>query len=206
MLRSFATSGFCILVIIAGGCTANRVSDVDPEAREEIGYAATARYSPAAAPAATPAPTATPAPAAQGSSASAAVPASATVPPSAGGTTVVVAPAAPGTATPTGTAALAAQSSNRAQVAAVDYPRLKELEILNLTPLALTTPSLWVNAAYVRKLPTIPPQGSVKVKYAGLLQAGQPANDFAASGQLVTKVELQTDQGMIAALGPAIKR
>jgi hypothetical protein len=180
--------------MIAGGCTANRVSDVDPEAREAIGYAATARYTPAAGPAAAPAP------AVQAAPVSSATPASATISPSAGGTTVTVTPVAPAAT------ASAAQPANRPQVAAVDYPSLKELEILNLTPVALTTPALWVNAAYVRKLPTIPPQGSVRVKYAGLLQAGQPANDFAASAQPVTKVELQTDQGLVPVLGPALKR
>jgi hypothetical protein len=137
----------CVMVLAGGACTTRNVAQVDPEAREAIGYAATARYTE-------------------------------------GGV----------------------QRSDRAQVAAVDYPKLKELEILNLRETALTSPTLWVNGAYVRRLPTIAPKGAAKVKYGALLQAGQPGVDFAAADQPVTKVELQTDQGMVTVQGPAIKR
>jgi hypothetical protein len=98
------------------------------------------------------------------------------------------------------------QRSDRLQVAAVDHPNSKEIELINLTPNAVPSPSVWVNGAYVRRLPTIPPQGTATVKYAGLLQAGQPANDFAIARQTVTKVELQTGEGLFTVLGPAIKR
>ena len=98
------------------------------------------------------------------------------------------------------------QRSEKVQVAVVDHPDSNQIELINLTPNAILSPTVWVNGAYVRRLPTLAPQGTATVKYAGLLQAGQPANDFASSKQPLVKVEIQTSEGLFTVLGPAIKR
>ena len=90
--------------------------------------------------------------------------------------------------------------------AAVDHPRDKQIEVLNLSDNAVTTPTVWVNGAYLRQLATLPPRGAVSIRYSELLQAGQTANDFERAAQTVTKVELQSGGSLYSVLGPAVKR
>lgn len=111
------------------------------------------------------------------------------------------------TATPAAAAATpAATAASTATAAAVDYPKSKELEILNLTDSAITDARVWVNGAYVRRVGTIPPRGSVLIRYGNLLRAGQAAEDFTMVRQSVAKVELETAQGLLPVAGPAVKR
>jgi hypothetical protein len=139
-----AALGIALLTV---GCTADRPSQVEPDTRAAIGYAATARY-----------------------------------------------PTTP------------AQRSDQTVAAVVNYPSTKQIEILNLSQNAIPTPSVWVNGAYVRRIQTIPPQGTVTLRYANLLQAGQAQNDFSMMQQPVTKVEIETNNGFYTVLGPAVKR
>ena len=93
-----------------------------------------------------------------------------------------------------------------APAAAVDYPRQKELEIYNLGDSDIVDARIWVNGAYVRRVGTIPPRGSVMVLHANLLKAGQASEDFTMVRQPVTKVEIETPQGLYPVSGPAIKQ
>jgi hypothetical protein len=146
--RSLALAAAALgLAFVTVGCTADRPSQVEPDTRAAIGYAATAHY-----------------------------------------------PSTP------------AQRSDQVLAAAVNYPSTKQIEILNLTQNAIPTPSVWVNGVYVRRIETIPPQGSVTLRYANLLQAGQAQNDFSMMQQPVTKVEMETSSGFYQVLGPAVKR
>ena len=83
---------------------------------------------------------------------------------------------------------------------------MKELEIINFSPNAIPSATVWVNGAYVRRIGTISPYGSARINYANLLVAGQPSVDFSATQQPVTKVELETPDGFYPVLGPAVKR
>jgi hypothetical protein len=98
------------------------------------------------------------------------------------------------------------QATTAVLAAAIDYPREKSIEILNLSDNAIATPTLWVNGNYLRQLATIPPRGAIAVRYAGLLQSGYTAMDFERANQPVTKVELHTTGGLYQVLGPAVKR
>lgn len=100
----------------------------------------------------------------------------------------------------------AMNSTANVLLAALDYPNQHKLDVLNLSDSAVPDPSLWINGAYVRKLPTIPPRGTVTINYSGVLQAGQTANDFERAGQTVTQVEIQANNGLYRVLGPAVRR
>jgi hypothetical protein len=132
---------------VMSGCAADRPSQVDPDTRAAIGYAANAHY-PSSQP----------------------------------------------------------QRSDKYVAGAVNYPSMKELEIINFSPNALASATVWVNGAYVRRAGTIAPYGAVRLNYANLLQAGQPSNDFSMYQQPVTKVEMETPDGFFTVLGPAVKR
>jgi hypothetical protein len=89
--------------------------------------------------------------------------------------------------------------------AAVDHRNIRQLEILNLSDNAVANPTLWVNGTYVREIPTLAPRGTHTVRYDGLLQAGQPENDFREANQSVTRVEIQTNGNLHNVLGPVRK-
>jgi len=87
----------------------------------------------------------------------------------------------------------------------VDDRENDEIQILNLSDNAIPDPTIWVNGTYVRRVPTIAPRGSSTIGYSGLLQAGQTAMDFKRANQPVTKVELQTADGLFQVQGPSRK-
>ena len=97
-------------------------------------------------------------------------------------------------------------ATDRVQVAVLADPDDNELKLLNLSDNAITTPTLWVNGAYVRQIPTLPPRGTHTVPYETLLQAGNTANDFDRANQAVVKAELETGEGLFTVLGPAIEQ
>ena len=133
-----------MIVVVVAGCATKRVSGVDPEARQQIGYAATATY--------------------------------------------------PGNPY---------QRPDKVNAsAAVDHED-EEIQIYNLSDNAIVSPKVWVNGAYVRQLPTIGPRAAATVEYRGLLQAGEPSMDFKRAGQAVSKVEIQTADGLFTVQGPS---
>src|SRR5207253_66524 len=87
---------------------------------------------------------------------------------------------------------------DKVQAAAVVDRDKQEIQILNLSDNAIASPTVWVNGAYVRRVPTIQPRGSTVIKFEGLLQAGQTSMDFKRADQPVTKVEIQTADGLFA--------
>ena len=89
------------------------------------------------------------------------------------------------------------------QVAALDNPDAHELELLNLTDNSIPASSVWVNGAFVKRIASIPPRGTLKVKYSELLEAGRSVNDLQSVGQIARKVEIQTPQGLMAVQGPS---
>ena len=93
--------------------------------------------------------------------------------------------------------------SSDIKVAAIDNPNMDQLELLNLTDNSIPASTLWVNGAFVRRIPTIPPRGTLVVKYAELLEAGRGTQDLKSVNQQARKVELQTQQGLIAVQGPS---
>jgi hypothetical protein len=97
-------------------------------------------------------------------------------------------------------------ATQRVMTAALAQPRDNQLRILNLSDNAITTPTVWVNGAYLRQIPTLAPRGSQTVPYETLLQAGNTANDFERANQSVVKVELETGEGLFTVLGPSIEQ
>ena len=89
------------------------------------------------------------------------------------------------------------------QVAAIDDPKDHELELLNLTDNSIPASTLWVNGAFVKRIPALAPRGTLKVKYSELLEAGRGTNDLKSVGQAARKIELQTAQGLMAVQGPS---
>ena len=98
-----------------------------------------------------------------------------------------------------------AASSDRVQAAAVDHPDLKEVEIFNLADQSIPAARVWVNGNFLAQINSIPPRGSVIVKYSNLLEAGRAVNDLKQLQQPVRKVELQTREGLFKVQGPAMK-
>ena len=94
-------------------------------------------------------------------------------------------------------------NSSDFQIAAIDNPDANELELLNLTDNSIPASTLWVNGAFLKRIPSIAPRGTLKVKYGELLEAGPSTNDFKSVGQTARKVELQTPQGLMAVQGPS---
>ena len=94
-------------------------------------------------------------------------------------------------------------SSSDLQVAAVDNTSMDRLELLNLTDNSIPASTLWVNGSFVKRIPTIPPRGTLIVKYGELLEAGRGTQDLKSVGQSARKVELQTQQGLVAVQGPS---
>ena len=133
-----------MIVVVVAGCAASKVSSVEPETRENIGYAATARY-----------------------------------------------PGYP------------QNRPDKVQASAAVDQEDSKIEIYNLSDNAIPNPIIWVNGTYVRRLPTIGPRSSATVLYGGLLQAGQTQMDFKRSGQQVSKVEIQTADGLFTVQGPS---
>ena len=133
-----------MICVVVAGCAASRVSSVEPETRENIGYAATAHY-----------------------------------------------PGYP------------QQRTDKVHASAAVDQEDEEIQIFNLSDNAIPTPTIWVNGVFVRRLPTIGPRSSATVTFPGLLQAGQPEMDFKRSGQSVSKVEIQTADGLFAVQGPS---
>ena len=98
-----------------------------------------------------------------------------------------------------------ARKSDRVQVTAVNDDGAHEMILYNLSNQSVPASSVWVNGAFVTKIDTIPPKGSVTVKHSELLEAGPGTGDVKRLDQPVTRVELQTPDGLFAAGGPAQK-
>ena len=92
---------------------------------------------------------------------------------------------------------------DKVQAAAVDDHKNEELQILNLSDNAIPTPTIWVNGQFVRRVQTIGPRGSTTISYPGLLAAGNTAMDFQRAGQRVSKVEIETADGLFQCQGPS---
>ena len=95
--------------------------------------------------------------------------------------------------------------SDEVQLAAIDNPKDKEIELINLTDRTIPTPTIWVNQAYVHKAPTIKPRGQVTVDYAELIEQGQGVRDLDMANVLVRKVEVQTGDALYTVMGPSRK-
>jgi hypothetical protein len=92
---------------------------------------------------------------------------------------------------------------DKVQAAAVDDHKNEQLQVLNLSDNAIPTPTIWVNGQFVRRVETIGPRGSTTISYPGLLAAGNTAMDFHRAGQRVSKVEIQTADGLFQCQGPS---
>jgi hypothetical protein len=130
---------------LAAGCQANKVTQVAPEARESIAYAATAKY-----------------------------------------------PGSP-------------QTSSRYQLVALDDPNAREVTVYNLTNDPIPAKAIWVNRTYVRRGSPIGARGHTVIPYGSFLEAAAPSNDFSKASQPVSRVDLQTDDGLYAVLGPGLR-
>ena len=137
-----------VAAIVAGvaGCETQNPSNVAPQARHDITFAATARY--------------------------------------------------PGNAI---------TAPDRVQATAVVNDKMDRLEIYNPSDRAIPPSTLWVNGLFVHQLATIPPKGMAAVDKDALLQAGPTATSLTDSKQMITKVELQTSDGLYTVQGPAMK-
>lgn len=82
----------------------------------------------------------------------------------------------------------------------------KTLQIHNLDMHTFPTSTVWVNKAFLAKLPPIVPKGSVEVKYSDLLEAGQGVSDLSKVKGPVTTVELQSEEGLFTVQGPAVRK
>jgi hypothetical protein len=97
------------------------------------------------------------------------------------------------------------QRSDEVQLAAIDHPKDKRIDIVNLTDRAVATPTVWVNQSYVHKAATIKPRGQVTVKYSELIEQGQGVRDLDMANVDVKTVEVQTSAGLFAVMGPSRK-
>ena len=95
--------------------------------------------------------------------------------------------------------------TDKVQAAAVVDTDAEQVQVFNLSDNAIASPTVWVNGTFLRRVPTIAPRGSVTIGYGALLQAGDPAMDFKRARQPVTKVELQTADGLYTVQGPSRK-
>lgn len=99
----------------------------------------------------------------------------------------------------------AINAPDRVQATAVVNDKMDRLEIYNPSDRAIPPATLWVNGLFVHQLATIPPKGMAAVDKDELLQAGPSAMSLTDSKQAITKVELQTSDGLYTVQGPAMK-
>ena len=201
----FGVSGLVV------GCAADDVSQVGDGPREDIAYAATAKY-----------PTATVDDRAESGTARAEVQPARTagdvdtdapdtrVEVRPGGESTVVEVRRPSngrTVTDSGvTVAAAPERVSPYRLAAVDDRGDREIEVLNLSDMAIPASAVWVNGLFVHRIPAIAQRGSAKVKYDELLQAGRPTNDLKQLNQPVRKIEVQIDNRLHPVDGPSVKK
>jgi hypothetical protein len=96
----------------------------------------------------------------------------------------------------------AAQTSDRYKLGAVVDPERKVLDIYNFSSQSIPATAVWVNGAFVRQVSTIAPKGHVTVRYVDLLESGPGTRSFSDLATPMQKVEVQTNDGNYAALGP----
>jgi hypothetical protein len=96
-----------------------------------------------------------------------------------------------------------ATTSPSVHAAAVADPDAHELTIYNLSDNGIPGSTVWVNGAVVHQIAPIPPRGSATVDYSQFLQAGEGVKTLRQLDQPVSKVELQTAEGLFAVEGPA---
>ena len=99
-----------------------------------------------------------------------------------------------------------AQKSDRVQVTAINDDGAHETVLYNLSNRSVPDSTVWVNGAFVTKIDMIPPKGSVTVKHSELLESGPGTGDVKRLDQPVTRVELQTPDGLFTVSGPAQKK
>ena len=97
------------------------------------------------------------------------------------------------------------QQSDEIQLAAIDDPKRKKIQIVNLTDRTIPTPSLWVNQTFVHKARTIEPRGQITVEYEDLLEQGSGVRDLDMANVPVKTVEVQTSGGLYTVQGPSRK-
>lgn len=96
-----------------------------------------------------------------------------------------------------------AKTSPDVHAAAVDNSGNDTLTIYNVGDNTIPASTLWVNGQYVRQIPAIPARASATVGYGELIQAGPGVQTLHQLNQPVTKVELQTSNGLYTVEGPA---
>ena len=99
----------------------------------------------------------------------------------------------------------AINAPDRVQATAVVNDKMDRLEIYNPSDRAIGPSTVWVNGLFVHQLGAIPPKGMAAIDKDELLQAGPAASSLSDSKQAITKVELQTPDGLFAVQGPAMK-
>jgi hypothetical protein len=98
------------------------------------------------------------------------------------------------------------QPSDRISAAAVDDRGARELVIYNMSDTAVPRATVWVNGAFLHRVPGIAPRRSVEISYRELLEAGQGVRDLRTARQAVRRVELETSDGLFTVQGPALRR
>ena len=93
------------------------------------------------------------------------------------------------------------QPGNQWKVAAIVTPDRRTIKIYNFEGNALRSVNLWVNGAYVQPFQGVPAQGRAVVRTDKLFNAfGDP---LSKTGEEVSRVQLETPDGMYNVLGPA---
>jgi len=97
------------------------------------------------------------------------------------------------------------RSSEKYQAAAFDDRGARRLEVYNLTDQAIPARAVWVGGTYVARISPIGPKGHATVKYGELLEAGPSARDLGSANRYPDRVELETDDGLVKVIGPAVR-
>jgi hypothetical protein len=98
------------------------------------------------------------------------------------------------------------QRSNDIQIAAIDDPGEKRLEILNLTDRTITDATLWINQRFVHKIKSLKGRDQMSMKYNELIEQGGGVRDLDMANVPVKTVEIQTPDGLYTVQGPSRKQ
>lgn len=92
------------------------------------------------------------------------------------------------------------------QLTAINYPDKNYLEIHNPGSTSIPRSTVWVNGTFLTSIEGIAPKGFVTVQHGSLLEAGPGTNDLKKLKQPVSRVEIESEEGLFTVQGPTIKR
>ena len=89
------------------------------------------------------------------------------------------------------------------RIAAVDDPKEKRLHLLNVSDTSIPPATVWVNGLFLKRIDSIPPRATITIEHDDLLESGPGVRDLASLDQPVTRVEIETHEGLFRVKGPA---